>query len=172
MDSLVDLRIFEALPIAGLGSQSVKAAEETGQQESGRRTPNNGSCTLFSTHCASSTAQHSTAQHSTAQHSTAQHSTAQHSTAQHSTAQYSPAQPSAAQRSAAQRSTAQHSTSSAQAQAHLCSLIKAYRTLLHAIPRHGLVQAKQRLVVQAAAVGCMLLGVHLCPLHERSRLRG
>ncbi len=59
MDSLVDLRIFVALSITpGLGSHSVKAAEEKQQQESGRRT--------LIVHVA----QHSTAQHSTAQHST------------------------------------------------------------------------------------------------------
>ena len=85
MDSLVDLRISEALSIMELGSQSVKAAERQGQEDSCKTTPNN--VRMAAAHCLALIVH--IKQHSTSQHSTAQHITAQHSTAHHSTAQYS-----------------------------------------------------------------------------------
>jgi len=139
MDSLVDLHIFEALSIIpGPGRQSVKAAEEKGQQESGRRTPNNvrmaaAHCPALIVHVAQhSTAQHSTAQHSTAQHSTAQHSTPHHSTPHHTTGQHSTAQHSTAQHSTAQHSTAQHSTAQHSTAQH--------RTAQHSTAQHSTAQ--------------------------------
>jgi len=60
----------------------------------------------------------------------------------------------------------QHST----AQAHLYPLSKAYRTLLGSVPPHGLLQPKQQLVVQPAAMHILRVQLHL--LHEGSLMGG